>query len=87
MARRSAICSAVSGGLEVGDIDFLRELRVRRQPVSLLSDRPYLGPLKKSESTRTVPFAKVTVDAIAAHLAAHPPSPLAWLTAPTCGGR
>lgn len=33
---------------------------------------PYLGPPKTAESQRVVPLAKVTLDALATHLAEHP---------------
>jgi integrase len=61
-------------GLEVGQVDFLRRaVRVEQQLVSPSSGAPYLGPVKTPESERTVPLAQVTLDALAAHLAAHPP--------------
>lgn len=61
-------------GLEVGRVDFLRgrAVDVAQQLVCLSPDPPYLGPVKTAESERVVPLAQVTLDAIAAHLAAFP---------------
>ncbi|MBV8542940.1 MAG: site-specific integrase [Pseudonocardiales bacterium] len=61
-------------GLEVGQVDFLRgrAVDVARQLVTLSPNPPYLGPVKTAESARVVPLAQVTLDAVAAHLAAFP---------------
>lgn len=60
-------------GLEVHRIDFLRRhVDVVQQMVTLVRQPPYLGPVKTAESERVVPLAQVTLDAIAAHLAAFP---------------
>lgn len=56
-------------GLEVGDVDFLRRtVSVERQRLQSGG----LGPLKSPKSRRVVPLGQVTIDALAAHLAAHP---------------
>jgi integrase len=62
-------------GLEVGQLDFLRgrEVEVVQQVVTLGDGVPFLGPVKTPESERRVPLAQVTLDALAAHLAAFPP--------------
>jgi integrase len=62
-------------GLEVGRLDFLRgrAVEVVQQLVSLAGHAPTLAPLKTPESERIVPLAQVTLDALAAHLAAFPP--------------
>jgi integrase len=62
-------------GLEVDRLDFLRgrSVEVAYQLVSLGDGVPFLGPVKTPESERTVPLAHVTLDALAAHLAAFPP--------------
>lgn len=60
-------------GLELDRVDFLRRsVGVVRQLVTLTPNPPYLGPVKTSESERVVPLAQVTLDALAAHLAAFP---------------
>jgi integrase len=61
-------------GLEVVGVDFLRgrHVEVDQQLVSPSTGAPYLGPPKTPESERTVPLAQVTLDALAAHLAAWP---------------
>lgn len=63
-------------GLEAGGLDFLRgrAVTVSQQLVSLSPEPLYLGPPKSAESARTVPLAGPTLDALAAHLAAFPPS-------------
>ena len=56
-------------GLNVADVDFLRRtVSVERQ--RLQSGR--VGPLKSPRSRRVVPLGQVTIDALAAHLAAYP---------------
>lgn len=61
-------------GLERGHVGFLRgrAVDVRQQLVTLSPELPYLGQPKTGESVRTVPLAAVTLDALAAHLAAYP---------------
>jgi integrase len=61
-------------GLEVGRVDFLRrrEVAVVQQLATPDTGRPFLAPVKTPESERTVPLAQVTLDALAAHLAAFP---------------
>ncbi len=61
-------------GLEVGQVDFLgrRQLVVAQQLVTLPGAPPFIGPPKTPESERSVPLAQVTLDALAAHLAAFP---------------
>jgi len=61
-------------GLEVDQVDFLRrrQLVVAQQLVTLPGAPPFIGPPKTPESERTVPLAQVTLDALAAHLAAYP---------------
>lgn len=62
-------------GLELGRVEFLgrRTVDVAQQLVTLTPDPPYLGKVKTPESERVVPLAPVTLDVLAAHLAAHPP--------------
>ena len=56
-------------GVDVSDVDFLRRtVSVERQ--RLQGGR--LGALKSPKSRRVVPLGQVTIDAPAAHLAAHP---------------
>lgn len=50
-------------------------LRVDRQLVSLSRQDPYLGPPKRKASRRDLPLPRVALEALAAHLAAFPPSP------------
>lgn len=61
-------------GLEVDGLDFLRvrAVDVHQQLITLANVAPYLGPVKTAESARVVPLAQVTLDALAAHLAAFP---------------
>lgn len=60
-------------GLEVEHIDFLRRtVRVEQQLVGPDRGVPFIGEPKTHESYRTVPLAKLAVDAVAAHLAAFP---------------
>ncbi|MGI5515274.1 tyrosine-type recombinase/integrase [Streptomyces sp. CA-106131] len=60
-------------GLEQGHIDFLRRtVKVNQQLVGPDRGVPYIGKPKTHESYRTVPLARVAVDAVAAHLAAFP---------------
>ncbi|GAA1399445.1 tyrosine-type recombinase/integrase [Pseudonocardia kongjuensis] len=61
-------------GLEVDGLDFLagRELEVRQQLRWVSPDPVHLAPPKTVEAERTIPLAQVTLDALAAHLAAWP---------------
>jgi len=61
-------------GLEVERLDFLRgrSVEVVQQLVTLPGQPPYLALPKTAESLRTVPLARVTLDQLAAHLAAFP---------------
>lgn len=62
-------------GLEVDAVTFLgraRAVSVRQQLVSLSPHAPYLDKAKSHASDRVIPLAKVTTDALAAHLARHP---------------
>lgn len=62
-------------GLEVQHVDFLRRtVKVEQQLVGPDKGVPYIGEPKTHESYRTVPLARFAVDALAAHLAAFPPS-------------
>lgn len=56
-------------GLQVGDVDFLRRtVRVERQRMQ----SGLMGPTKTPKSVRAVPVGQVVIDALAAHVAAHP---------------
>ena len=60
-------------GLTVDRVDFLRrEVRVDRQLSTRPGRRTEFGPPKTPASVRTIPLPQVVVDALAAHLAAHP---------------
>lgn len=60
-------------GVTVDRIDFLRrEIRIDRQLVKPSGVPFYLGPPKTKKSNRTIPLPKVTVDALAEHLARFP---------------
>lgn len=60
-------------GLTVDRVDFLRRtLRVDRQLARDGGDEVTFAPPKTASSARTVPLAGFVVDALAAHLAAHP---------------
>lgn len=61
-------------GLEVDSVDFLgaRELEVRQQLRWISPDPIHLAPPKTVEAERRIPLAQVTLDALAAHLAAWP---------------
>ena len=50
-------------------------LRVDRQLVMLSGEPPFLGPPKRRASARDLPLPRVAVEALAAHLAAFPPTP------------
>lgn len=64
-------------GLTVDRVNFLRrELTVDRQLVTPLRGVPFLGPPKTAASYRTVPLPGVVVDALAAHMSAHPVRPV-----------
>ena len=45
----------------------------RPKLVSVVGREPFLAPPKTSASVRTVPLPQAVLDALAAHLAAHPP--------------
>jgi integrase len=61
-------------GLTVDRVDFLRRMvRVDRQLVTVAGREPFLAPPKTGASVRTIPLAQITLDVVAAHLAAHPP--------------
>lgn len=61
-------------GLEVDAVTFLgsRAVSVRQQLICLSPNPPYLDEVKSEAGERIIPLAKVTTDALAAHLAAHP---------------
>jgi len=62
-------------GLTVDRIDFLRRVvRVDQQLLSVPGREPFLAPPKTAASVRTIPLPQVVIDALAAHLAAYPPS-------------
>jgi integrase len=64
-------------GVEVEAVDFLRRtLEVRQQLVTMPGQAPYLAPPKTPASYRTIPLPQVVVDALAAHLAAFPVTPV-----------
>ena len=61
-------------GLTVDRIDFLRRtVLVDRQLVTISGRPPFLAPPKTAASVRSIPVPTVVVDALAAHLAEHPP--------------
>jgi integrase len=63
-------------GLTVDRIDFLRRVvRVDQQLLSVPGRESFLAPPKTAASVRTIPLPQVVIDALAAHLAAYPPSP------------
>jgi integrase len=61
-------------GLEVDAVAFLgsREVSVHQQLVCLSPHPPYLDEVKSEASERVIPLARVTLDALAAHLARYP---------------
>jgi integrase len=61
-------------GLEVDAVTFLgsREVTVHQQLICLSPHPPYIDEVKSEAGQRIIPLAKVTTDALAAHLAAHP---------------
>ena len=62
-------------GLTVDRVKFLeRTVTVDRQLVTVAGQAPTFGPPKTQASNRTIPLPQVVVDALAAHLAAFPPS-------------
>ena len=65
-------------GLELDGLDFLRTraVDVHQQLITLPKQAPYLGRVKTAESARVVPLAQVTLDVLAAHLAAFPIRPV-----------
>lgn len=63
-------------GLTVDRLDMLRrEVRVDRQLLTMVGEGPRFGPPKTAASNRVIPLPRVVVDAVAAHLAAHPVGP------------
>ncbi len=73
LAAGSGLRSGEMLGLTTDRIDFLRrEVRVDRQLVYVSGHPPCFGPPKTPESYRTVPLPAFVVEALAAHLAAHP---------------
>ncbi len=60
-------------GLEVDAVTFLgsREVAVHQQLICLSPNPPYIDEVKSEAGQRVIPLAKVTTDALAAHLAAH----------------
>jgi integrase len=73
-------------GLTVDRIDFLRRVvRVDQQLLSVPGRGSFLAPPKTAASVRTIPLPQVVIDALAAHLAAYPPSPAGLVF--TQGGR
>jgi integrase len=65
-------------GLELDGLDFLRTraVDVHQQLITLPNQAPYLGRVKTAESARVVPLAAVTLETLAAHLAAFPVRPV-----------
>jgi len=61
-----------AAGVTVDRIDFLRRTLVIDRQL-LLSRPPAFGPPKTRSSVRTIPLPQVVVDALAAHIAEHPP--------------
>jgi integrase len=61
-------------GLEIPHVDFLRSrsLRVAQQLLTAPGEPPFLAPPKTAKSHRVIPLAGVTLDRLAAHLAAFP---------------
>ncbi len=60
-------------GLTVDRVDFLRRTAtVDRQLVLLPGREPYLAPPKTEASMRMIPLPRITIEALAAHLAAFP---------------
>ncbi len=61
-------------GLEVDAVTFLgsRAVSVRQQLICLSPHPPYLDEVKSEAGERVIPLAKMTTDALAAHLARHP---------------
>jgi integrase len=61
-------------GLEASHIDFLRNrsLHVTQQLMTAPGEPPFLAPPKTAKSDRVIPLAPVTLDGLAAHLAAFP---------------
>lgn len=60
-------------GLTVEHVDFLRrQVSVEQQLVYVSGSPPFVGPPKTRASRRTVPVPTFALDALAAHLAAHP---------------
>jgi integrase len=79
---RAAVTLAAAAGLRQGEtlgltvdrVDWLRRsVRVDRQLVTMPGRPPYLAPPKTRASVRDVPVPQLVVDALAAHVAAHPP--------------
>lgn len=62
-------------GLTVDQINFLRRVvHVDRQLVTVSGQPSFLAPPKTAASVRSIPLPTVVVDALAAHLAKHPPA-------------
>jgi integrase len=62
-------------GLTVDKINFLRRVvHVDRQLVTVSGRPSFLAPPKTAASVRSIPLPTVVVDALAAHLAKHPPA-------------
>jgi len=59
-------------GLELNGLDMRGRAVDVHQQLVCLSPQVYVGPVKTAESERIVPLAQVTLDALAAHLAAFP---------------
>ncbi len=73
-------------GVTVDRIDFLRRrLRVDRQIV-MVTGPPAFEPPKTAASVRVIPLPQVVVDALAAHIAAHPPGENGLLFTAPAGG-
>jgi integrase len=64
-------------GLTVDRIDFLRRtVRIDRQIVDVVDDRPVFGPLKdRKNRPRVIPLPTVVLDALSLHLASRPAGP------------
>jgi integrase len=63
-------------GLEVDAVTFLgaREVSVHQQLICLSPNPPYVDEVKSEAGQRVIPLARLTTDALAAHLAGHPVS-------------
>ena len=64
-------------GLSLDRVDFLRRtLRVDGQLQLVQNGAPYLAPPKTAKSHRTIPLPQIVLDALAAHLAEFPATPV-----------